>query len=395
MFYILNHNKIREIKMNFQFTEEQLLIQQTAKEFAEKEILPSAIERDKNAEFPTDIIKKLAELGFMGMMVSPEYDGAGLDTISYVLAMIEISKVDASVGVIMSVNNSLVTYGLENWGSEFIKQKYLKPLARGEKLGAFALSEPEAGSDATHQMTRAEKDGKYWILNGIKNWITNGQSADYFIVMAQTDPEKRHKGITAFLVEKGWEGFEHGKKEDKLGIRGSDTCSLTFTNVRVPEENVLWEVGKGFNYAMNTLNGGRYGIASQAVGIAEGAFEAALKYSKQRKAFGTEISNHQAIQFKLAEMATKVEAAKLLTLQAAGLKDAGKPYIKEASMAKLFSSKVAVECALEAIQIHGGYGYVREYVVERFLRDSKITEIYEGTSEIQKIIIARELLKES
>jgi len=394
MFYILKHNKIREIKMNFQFTEDQLLIQQTAKEFAEKEILPSAIERDKKAEFPAEIIKKLAELGFMGMMVSPEYDGAGLDTISYVLAMIEISKVDASVGVIMSVNNSLVTYGLENWGSEFIKQKYLKPLARGEKLGAFALSEPEAGSDATHQMTKAEKDGKYWVLNGIKNWITNGQSADYYVVIAQTDSAKRHKGITAFLVEKDWQGFEHGVKEDKLGIRSSDTCSLTFTNVRVPEENVLWEVGKGFNYAMNTLNGGRYGIASQAVGIAEGAFEAALKYSKQRKAFGTEISNHQAIQFKLAEMATKVEAAKLLTLQAAGLKDAGKPYIKEASMAKLFSSKVAVECALEAIQIHGGYGYVREYVVERFLRDSKITEIYEGTSEIQKIIIARELLKE-
>lgn len=380
--------------MNFEFTEDQLLIKQTAKEFAEKEIKPTAIERDKNAEFPKEIVQKLAELGFMGMMVSPEYDGAGLDTISYVLAMIEISKVDASVGVIMSVNNSLVCYGLENWGSEFIKQKYLKPLARGEKLGAFALSEPEAGSDATHQMTRAEKDGKFWILNGIKNWITNGQSADYFIVMAQTDPEKRHKGITAFLVEKGWEGFEHGAKEDKLGIRGSDTCSLTFTNVKVPEENVLWEVGKGFNYAMNTLNGGRYGIASQAVGIAEGAFEAALKYSKQRKAFGTEISNHQAIQFKLAEMATKVEAAKLLTLQAAGLKDAGKPYIKQASMAKLYSSKVAVECALEAVQIHGGYGYVREYVVERFLRDSKITEIYEGTSEIQKIIIARELLKE-
>jgi len=394
MFYILKHNKIREIKMNFQFTEDQLLIQQTAKEFAEKEILPSAIERDKKAEFPAEIIKKLAELGFMGMMVSPEYDGAGLDTISYVLAMIEISKVDASVGVIMSVNNSLVTYGLENWGSEFIKQKYLKPLARGEKLGAFALSEPEAGSDATHQMTKAEKDGKYWVLNGIKNWITNGQSADYYVVIAQTDSAKRHKGITAFLVEKDWQGFEHGVKEDKLGIRSSDTCSLTFTNVRVPEENVLWEVGKGFNYAMNTLNGGRYGIASQAVGIAEGAFEAALKYSKQRKAFGTEISNHQAIQFKLAEMATKVEAAKLLTLQAAGLKDAGKPYIKEASMAKLFSSKVAVECALEAIQIHGGYGYVREYVVERFLRDSKITEIYEGTSEIQKLIIARELLKE-
>ncbi len=380
--------------MNFDLTEEQLMIQQTAREFAETEIAPSTIERDIKAEFPTEIVKKLGELGFMGMMVSPEYGGAGLDTVSYVLALIEISKVDASVGVIMSVNNSLVNFGLEKWGSEYIKKTYLTPLAQGEKLGAFALSEPEAGSDATQQRTMAEKDGKYWVLNGIKNWITNGTSADYYIVMAQTDKEKRHKGITAFLVEKGTPGFEHGQKEDKLGIRSSDTCSLTFTNCRVPEENVIWEVGKGFYFAMNTLNGGRYGIASQAVGIATAAYEKALKYSTERKAFGTEIFNHQAIQFKLSEMATNVEAAKLLTLQAAALKDAGKDYIKQASMAKLFASETAVKCALEAIQIHGGYGYVREYLVERYLRDAKITEIYEGTSEIQKIIIAREILKE-
>ncbi|MBA4318426.1 MAG: acyl-CoA dehydrogenase [Flavobacterium sp.] len=379
--------------MNFQLTEEQLMIQQTAREFAESEIAPTSVERDKNAEFPFEIVKKLGELGFMGMMVAPEYEGAGMDTVSYVLAMIEISKVDASCGVIMSVNNSLVTYGLEKWGSDYIKEKYLKDLASGRKLGAFALSEPEAGSDATQQRTYAVKEGNHWVLNGIKNWITNGKNADYYIVIAQTDKEKKHKGITAFVVEKGTPGFEQGIKEDKLGIRSSDTCSLTFTNCRVPEENVIWEVGKGFNFAMNTLNGGRYGIASQACGIADAAFSTSLKYAKVRKAFGTEISNHQGIQFKLADMAVKVEAAKLLTLQAAALKDAGMPYVKEASMAKLYSSKVAVECALEAIQIHGGYGYVREYLVERYLRDAKITEIYEGTSEIQKIIIARELLK--
>lgn len=379
--------------MNFEFSEEQKMIQQTAKEFAETEISPTAIERDINSEFPTEIVKKLGELGFMGMMVAPEYDGAGMDTISYVLAMIEISKADASVGVIMSVNNSLVTFGLEKWGSNYIKENYLKPLARGEKLGAFALSEPEAGSDATQQKTTAEKEGAYWSLNGIKNWITNGQSADFYIVMAQTDIELKHKGITAFMVEKDYEGFETGKKEDKLGIRSSDTCSITFTNCKVPQKNIIWEVGKGFNFAMNTLNGGRYGIASQAVGIALASLDAATKYAKVRKTFGTEIANHQAIQFMLADMATKVEAAKLLTLQAAALKDAGKPYVKEASMAKLYSSKIAVECALDAIQIHGGYGYVREYEVERFLRDSKITEIYEGTSEIQRIVIARELLR--
>ncbi|MCF8432249.1 MAG: acyl-CoA dehydrogenase family protein, partial [Melioribacteraceae bacterium] len=278
--------------MNFEFTEEQIMIQQTAKEFAESEIAPTSVERDKNGEFPTEIVKKMADLGFMGMMVSPEYDGAGMDTVSYVLAMIEISKVDASVGVIMSVNNSLVCSGLEKYGSDFIKEKYLKPLARGEKLGAFALSEPEAGSDATQQKTTAEKDGRFWVLNGIKNWITNGISADYHIVITQTDAEKRHKGITAFVVEKGTPGFAHGVKEDKLGIRSSDTCSLTFENCRVPEENIIWEVGKGFNFAMNTLNGGRYGIASQACGIADASFSAALKYSKERKAFGTEISNH-------------------------------------------------------------------------------------------------------
>lgn len=380
--------------MNFSFTEEQLMIQQTAREFAKSEAAPTTIERDKKGEFPAELVKKLGELGFMGMMVSPQYDGAGMDTVSYVLAMIEISKVDASLGVIMSVNNSLVCFGLEKWGSEFIKEKYLKPLARGEKLGAFALSEPEAGSDATKQNTTAHKDGNDWIINGMKNWITNGISADYFLVVTQTDKEKAHHGITTFIVEKGTPGFGHGVKEDKLGIRSSDTSSLTFENCRVPESNIVWEVGKGFNFAMNTLNGGRIGIASQAVGIAEGALEAATKYAKVRKAFGTEIAHHQAIQFKLADMSTKVEAAKLLTLQAAALKDAGKKHVKEAAMAKLYASKIAVECALEAIQIHGGYGYVREYLVERYLRDAKITEIYEGTSEIQRIVIARELLKD-
>lgn len=380
--------------MKFEFTEEQLMIQQTAREFAEAEIAPSAVERDKKAEFPADIVKKLGDLGFLGMMVSPQYDGAGLDTISYVLAMIEISKVDASVGVIMSVNNSLVCYGIEKWGSDYIKENYLKPLSRGEKLGAFALSEPEAGSDATKQNTSAHKEGDQWVINGMKNWITNGISADYFLVVAQTDKEKAHHGITTFLVEKGTPGFGHGIKEDKLGIRSSDTCSLTFENCKVPEKNIIWEVGKGFNFAMNTLNGGRIGIAAQACGIAEAALDASRKYARVRKAFGTEIANLQAIQFKLADMAVKVEAAKLLTLEAAALKDAGKKYVKEAAMAKLYASKIAVDCALEAIQIHGGYGYVREYLVERFLRDAKITEIYEGTSEIQRVVIARELLKD-
>jgi len=380
--------------MKFSLTEEQAMIQEMARDFAQAEIAPSAVERDKNSQFPTEIIKKMAELGLMGMMVDPKYDGAGMDTVSYCLAMMEISKVDAAVGVIMSVNNSLVTFGLEKWGSEFLKEKYLKPLARGEKLGAFALSEPEAGSDATQQQTNAVKDGNHWVINGMKNWITNGESADYYIVMAQTDKEKKHHGITAFLVEKGTPGFSHGIHEDKLGIRSSDTCSLTFTDCRVPEENVIWEVGKGFTFAMNTLNGGRYGIASQAVGIAQASLEAAIKYAKVRKAFGTEIANHQAIQFKIADMATRAEAAKLLTLQAAAFKDEGKQYIKEASMAKLFASEAATKNALDAIQIHGGYGYVREYKVERFLRDAKITEIYEGTNEIQRIIIGRQLLRD-
>lgn len=378
--------------MNFNFTEEHLMIQESAKDFALNEIAPSAVQRDKSAEFPTEIVKKMGELGFMGMMVSPDYGGAGLDTISYVLAMIEISKVDASLGVIMSVNNSLVCYGLEKYGSDFIKQKYLVPLAKGEKLGAFALSEPEAGSDATKQKTTADKEGDYFILNGIKNWITNGTTADYYLVMATTDKDKGHKGISTFIVEKGTPGFDHGVKEDKLGIRSSDTCSLTFQNCKVPAENLVWEEGKGFNFAMNTLNGGRIGIASQAVGIAEAALDAAVKYSKERKAFSQTISNFQAIQFMLSDMAVKVDAAKMLTLKAAALKDAGKPYIKEGAMAKLYASKVAVQNALDAIQIHGGYGYVREYLVERYLRDAKITEIYEGTSEIQKIVIARALL---
>ena len=380
--------------MNFEITNDQLMIQNMAKEFAENEIAPTSIERDKNSIFPSEIIKKIGELGFMGMMVPAEYGGAGLDTVSYVLAMIEISKVDASIGVIMSVNNSLVCYGLDKYGSEFIKQKYLVQLADGSKLGAFALSEPEAGSDATKQHTTAHFEGGKWVINGIKNWITNGINADYYLVFAQSDKEKAHNGITTFLVEKGTDGFTHGAKEDKLGIRSSDTASLMFENCKVDEENIVWEIGKGFKFAMQTLNGGRIGIASQAVGIAEGALDASIKYAKSRRAFGTEIANHQAIQFKLADMSTKIEAAKLLTLQAAALKDAGRPYIKEAAMAKVYASKISVECALDAIQIHGGYGYVREYLVERYLRDSKITEIYEGTSEIQRIVIARELLKD-
>ena len=378
--------------MNFELNEEQKMIQESARDFAEAEVAPSSVERDIKAEFPTEIVKKLGELGFLGMMVSPDYGGAGLDTISYVLAMIEISKVDASLGVIMSVNNSLVCHGLEKYGSDHIKNKYLIPLAKGEKLGAFALSEPEAGSDATKQKTTADKEGDSFVLNGMKNWITNGTSADYYLVMATTDKEKAHHGISTLLVEKGTPGFTHGKKEDKLGIRSSDTCSLSFESCKVPAENLIWEEGKGFNFAMNILNGGRIGIAAQAIGIAVASLEASIKYAKERKAFGKTISNFQAIQFKIADMAVKVETAKLLTLRAAAMKDAGQKYYKEAAMAKLYSSKIAVDCALEAIQIHGGYGYVREYLVERYLRDSKITEIYEGTSEIQRMVIARALL---
>jgi alkylation response protein AidB-like acyl-CoA dehydrogenase len=379
--------------MNFELTEEQISIRDTARDFAENEIAPSAVERDLTAEFPKDIIVKLGELGFMGMMVSPEWGGAGMDTVSYVTAIEEISKVDASVGVIMSVNNSLVCYGLEKWGSEFLKEKYLKDLASGKKLGAFCLSEPEAGSDATHQRTEAVREGDHFVINGIKNWITNGVNADIYFLQAMTDKSKGYKGISTFIIEQNTPGLEIGKKEDKLGIRSSDTCTLGLNNVRVPKENILGEEGIGFKIAMMTLNGGRIGVAAQALGIAQASFEAAVKYSKQRKAFDSPISNLQAIQFKLADMAVHIEAARLVVYKAALNKDQGKSYVKEASMGKLLASQAAVNCALEAIQIHGGYGYVREYLVERFLRDSKITQIYEGTSEIQKIVIARELIK--
>ena len=378
---------------SYQFTETQEMIRQTARQFAQEEIAPSVIERDETSTFPKEIVQKMGELGFMGMMVSPEYGGSGLDAVSYVIAMEEISKVDASCGVVMSVNNSLVCWGLETFGSPEQKEKYLKPLAMGEKLGAFCLSEPEAGSDATHQHTQAHQEGDNWVINGMKNWITNGTSADVYLVFAQTDKEKKHKGITCFIVDRSTPGFEPGLKENKLGIRSSDTCSIALTNVTVPSENVLGGVGVGFKIAMESLNGGRIGIASQALGIAQGAFERAVAYSKERIAFGKPISELQAIQFKLAEMSVKIEAARLLTLSAATLKDKHENYVKEAAMAKLAASKAAVEVALEAIQVHGGYGYVREYQVERMLRDAKITEIYEGTSEIQHIVIARELLK--
>lgn len=380
--------------MNFELNEMHKMIQETARQFAQDELAPTADERDEKEIFPHEQIKKLGELGFMGMMVSEQYGGAGLDSLSYVIAIEEVSKVDASCGVIMSVNNSLVCFGLSKHGTEEQKQKFLVSLATGKKLGAFALSEPEAGSDATNQHTIATKDGDHYILNGIKNWITNGINADYFIVIAQTDPSKGHKGISAFIVEKGMPGFSHGKKERKLGIRSSDTVSLTFENVRVPKENMIGEEGFGFKFAMMTLEGGRIGIAAQALGIAQGSLDAALNYSKQRKAFGKPISDLQTIQFKLADMATDIEAARLLTYQAAVLKDEGKPFAKQAAMAKLWASKTAVKSALEAIQIHGGYGYVREYNVERYLRDAKITEIYEGTSEIQHIVISRALLKD-
>ncbi len=379
--------------MDFELSEEQKYIKRTAKEFAEKEIAPTSVERDIKSEFPHTIVKLLGELGFMGMMVSPEWGGAGLDTISYTLAMEEISKVDASVGVIMSVNNSLVCYGIEKWGTDALKEKYLKPLASGEKLGAFCLSEPEAGSDATNQRTTAEADGEYYILNGMKNWITNGTQADCYLMIASTNKSLGHKGISAFIVEKEYNGVEIGKKEDKLGIRSSDTCSIGLNNVRVPKENLLGSEGSGFRIAMETLDGGRIGIASQALGIAQASLEAAIKYSLERKAFDAPISHLQAIQFKLADMATKIEAARLLIWKAAKLKDEHQKYSRAAAEAKLFASKTAVECALEAIQIHGGYGYVREYLVERFLRDAKITEIYEGTSEIQRLVIARDVLK--
>lgn len=380
--------------MNFEQNDTHKMIRETARQFAQDELAPTADERDEKELFPHDQIHKLGELGFMGMMVPEQYGGAGLDTLSYVIAIEEISRVDASCGVIMSVNNSLVCYGLTKHGTEEQKKKFLQPLASGKKLGAFALSEPEAGSDATNQHTTAVKDGDHYLLNGIKNWITNGINADYYIVIAQTDPSKGHKGISAFIVEKGMPGFSHGKKERKLGIRSSDTVSLTFENVRVPKENMIGEEGFGFKFAMMTLEGGRIGIAAQALGIAQGCLDASLTYAKARKAFGKPIADLQAIQFKLADMATEIEAARLLTYQAAVLKEEGQPFAKQAAMAKLWASKTAVKAALEAIQIHGGYGYVREYNVERYLRDAKITEIYEGTSEIQRVVISRTLLKD-
>ena len=379
--------------MNFQLTEEQLAVQAAARDFAQNELLPGVIERDTHQKFPAEQIKKMGQLGFMGMMVDPKYNGGGMDTISYSLAMEEISKVDASASVCMSVNNSLVCWGLERFGSEEQKEKYLKRLAAGEVIGAFCLSEPEAGSDATSQRTTAEDKGDHYLLNGTKNWITNGNSAGVYIVIAQTDAAKRHKGINALIIEKGMPGFVVGKKEDKMGIRGSDTHSLMFTDVKVPKANRIGDEGFGFTFAMTTLNGGRIGIASQALGIAAGAYELALKYSKERKAFGKLLSEHQAIQFKLADMATQIEAARLLVWNAASLKDQKKDFVKAAAMAKLYASKIAQEVTTEAVQIHGGYGYVKEFHVERLMRDAKITQIYEGTTEIQKMVISRELLK--
>ena len=378
--------------MNFQLSEEQQAVQQAARDFAQTELLPGVIERDTHQKFPAEQVKKMGELGFLGMMVDPKYNGGGMDTISYVLAMEEISKVDASASVVMSVNNSLVCWGLEKFGNEEQKEKYLKRLASGEIIGAFCLSEPEAGSDATSQRTTAEDKGDYYLLNGTKNWITNGSSASIYLVMAQTDAAKKHKGINCVIVEREMEGFVVGNKEDKMGIRGSDTHSLMFSDVKVPKQNRIGEDGFGFNFAMNTLNGGRIGIAAQALGIASGAYELALKYSKERKAFGKTISQHQAIQFKLAEMATKIDAARLMIFQAASFKDQGKDFVKAAAMAKLYASEIAQEVTSEAVQIHGGYGYVKEYHVERLMRDAKITQIYEGTSEIQKMVIARDLL---
>jgi alkylation response protein AidB-like acyl-CoA dehydrogenase len=384
--------------MDFSFTEEQLAIQKAARDFAVQECLPGVIERDEHQHLPHEQLVKLGELGFLGMMVSPEYGGSGLDTVSYVLAMEEISKIDASVSVAMSVNNSLVCWGIEKFGSEFQKEKWLKPLAAGKKdgklyIGAFLLSEPEAGSDATSQKTTAQDKGDYFVLNGMKNWITNGNSASVYLVMAQTEKEKGSRGINAFIVEKETAGVFVGAKENKLGIRGSDTHSIGFNDVIVPKENQLGENGFGFQFAMKTLAGGRIGIASQALGLASGAYELSLKYVKERKAFGTEIKNHQIIQFKLADMATRIEASRLLCLKAAREKDLGADYAQSSSMAKVFASETAMWTTVEAVQIHGGYGYVKEYHVERLMRDAKITQIYEGTSEVQRIVISRSILK--
>lgn len=379
--------------MNFELTEEQLYVQQAARDFAQNECKPGVIERDTNMTPPVELVKKMGELGFMGMMVDPKYNGGGMDAISYVLAMEEISKIDSSCSVAMSVNNSLVCWGLETFGTEEQKEKYLKPLASGEKVGAFCLSEPEAGSDATSQRTTAEDKGDYYLVNGTKNWITNGSQASIYLVIAQTDKEKGHRGINALIVERGMDGFIVGAKEDKLGIRASDTHTLLFNDVKVPKENRIGEDGFGFKFAMKTLGGGRIGIAAQALGIAAGAYELALEYSKVRKAFGKEIAQHQAIAFKLADMATEIEAARLLVHKAAWLKDNGKDYTIASAMAKVYASEVAMRTTIEAVQIHGGYGYVKEYHVERLMRDAKITQIYEGTSEVQRIVISRGVLK--
>ena len=380
--------------MEFSLTEEHLMIRDAARDFAQTELLPGVIERDEKQEFPNELVRKMGELGFMGIMVDPKYGGSGMDTISYVLIMEELSKIDASASVIVSVNNSLVCYGIEKYGTEAQKEKYLTKLATGEFVGAFCLSEPEAGSDATSQKTTAIDMGDHYILNGTKNWITNGGRSDVYLVIAQTDREKGHRGINAFIVEKGMPGFDIGPKENKLGIRGSDTHTLQFNDVKVPKENRIGEDGFGFKFAMKTLSGGRIGIAAQALGIASGAYELALKYSKERKAFGTEISNHQAIAFKLADMATEIEAARMLVMKAAWDKDQGNNYDFSSAMAKLYASKVAMEQTVEAVQIHGGNGFVKEYHVERLMRDAKITQIYEGTSEIQKIVISRSVLRD-
>ena len=379
--------------MNFELTEEHLAVQQAARDFAQTELLPGVIERDEHQKFPAEQIKKMGELGFMGMMVDPKWGGGVMDTISYVLAMEEISKIDASASVCMSVNNSLVCWGLEVYGTEEQKERYLRPLATGQAIGAFCLSEPEAGSDATSQQTTAFDQGDHYLLNGTKNWITNGNSASYYLVIAQTDVEKGHKGINAFIVDKAWEGVTVGKKEDKLGIRGSDTHSIMFQDVKVPKENRIGEDGFGFKFAMKVLSGGRIGIAAQALGIASGAYELALKYSKERKAFGKEIMHHQAIAFKLADMATEIEASRMLCLKAAWLKDQHLNYDRASAMAKLFASETAMKTTVEAVQVHGGYGFVKEYHVERLMRDAKITQIYEGTSEIQRVVISRDVLK--
>jgi alkylation response protein AidB-like acyl-CoA dehydrogenase len=378
--------------LNFDLTEEQLNIRAMVRDFAQNELLPGVIERDDTQHFPDELVRRMGDLGLLGMMVSPEYGGGGLDTVSYVLAMEELSKVDSSASVMVSVNNSLVCWGLETFGNEDQKRKYLPALAKGEMIGAFCLSEPEAGSDATSQQTTAEDKGDYYLLNGTKNWITNGGRAGIYLVIAQTDREARHRGINAFIVERNWPGVVVGKKEDKLGIRGSDTHTIMFQDVKVPKENRIGEHGFGFKFAMKTLDGGRIGIASQALGIASGAYELALKYSQERKAFGKPIAEHQAIAFKLADMAVAVDAARLLCLKAAVLKDEHKPYATEAAMAKLYASKIAGDVTREAVQVHGGYGFVKEFHVERLYRDAKITEIYEGTSEIQRIVISRAAL---